>query len=81
MKKYGFGWLYRDFFTSGNTFGHILYITTLGISPVRYGEYLKFIIYLKRGLLQLSVFLLDLLVPTLLSGVIHHQICAFDSHK
>ena len=23
--KYGFGWLYRDFFTCGNTFGHILY--------------------------------------------------------
>jgi hypothetical protein len=26
LKKYGFGWLYKDFFfTCGNTFGHILY--------------------------------------------------------
>jgi hypothetical protein len=25
LKKYEFGWLYRDFFTRCNTFGHILY--------------------------------------------------------
>ena len=29
LKKYGFGWLYRDFFTWCNTFGHILYVYTI----------------------------------------------------
>jgi hypothetical protein len=43
LKKYGFGWLYRDFFTCGDTFGHVLY----SLKHVFSGEatYINFIVF------------------------------------
>jgi hypothetical protein len=77
LKKYGFGWLYRDFFTCGNTFDHILYtrLDTCLMSISRYSLRDK----VTLRLLKLYFYKADVVEWSRMIGAAVYQWCEFKS--